>query len=183
MNRLVRALLAQPSVVGQVIRDETAPFAVLRDVLGDALFSESEWEAVARDEIAFQAFRTSYLPTVSASDWYAALRQADEMNPDSRSVWWTVMIPSDVGDFGLTAPENSSETELVALFSGPLSGARVFAYDLMRTSPITLPFAHCSPPSWGICAPGSCGGCKARLVWDPTTKSKGIECRCPDPVV
>ncbi len=170
-------------MVGQVIRGETAPFALMRDALGDALFSETEWESVTRDEIALQALRTSYLPTISASDWYAALRQADEIGPDGSPAWWTVMIPADSGDFGLTAPEISSETDLVALFTGPLSSSRVFAYDLTRTSPAALPVAHCSPPSWGICAPGSCGGCKARLVWDPATKSKGIECRCPDPVV
>jgi hypothetical protein len=89
------------------------------------------------------------------------------------------MVPMSAST-GITVPQDSSATELIALFTGPLSDPRPLAYDLAARQLAELPAAHCSPPSWAICAPGSCGGCKPFKFWDPVAGSEGLECRCPD---
>jgi hypothetical protein len=179
MNRLVKALLTRPPVAELAIQPDSVPFDLLRDALGDALFSTTEWESLSRNAGAIRDLHTGYLPTINASDWNTALRLAEETVADGRAGWWTIMIPWG-SNFGLTVPQDSTGIELIALFTGPLSNSRTIAYDVTRGSVIDVSATHCSPPSWGICAPGSCGGCKARQVWDPATRSKGIKCRCPD---
>lgn len=179
MNRLVKALIAQPLNAEVARRADRLPFGLLREALGASLFSGAEWEAISGNERVIRDLRTGYLPVVNSSDWTAALRLADEADVNGGSNWWTVMIPLS-HDIGLTVPQDSSDADLIALFSGSLSSAQTIAYNLAQVQSAIVPVAHCSPPSWGICAPGSCGGCKACLVWDPVTKTKGITCRCPD---
>jgi hypothetical protein len=184
MNRLVKALLAEPSVVDRTTRaGRQVPFTLLRAALGDTLFSASEWESVTRNGDISQVLSNAYLPVISASDWETAIRLAEDVSSTDEPEWWTVMIPSETGNAGLTAPQNSADDEVIALFTGPLSNAQTIAYDPSFGSLVRAPTGHCSPPSWGKCTGGRCGRCKARLVWDPATRTKGIRCRCPDLVI
>lgn len=180
MNRLVKELLGRVSVLRLATQGETASFDLLRDALGETLLTGTEWDSVLRNEATLQTLRMSYLPVIGASDWYAALGEADEIAPAGSTSWRTVMIPSDDSGFGLTAPQDSSDLDLIALFTGSPSNAQVLVYQPSRGSLSQLPITHCGPPSWGVCAPGTCGNCKAYKVWDRATQSKGVECRCPD---
>jgi hypothetical protein len=154
-------------------------FDLLQDSLGDAMVSGTELESLFGDAGVFRTLRAGYLPIINASDWDAALRLAEEPDANIRLGWWTVMLPLN-NRLGVTVPQDSGPDELIALFTGPQSNPQILAYDPVARRLAELPVAHCSAPSWGICAPGSCGGCKASRVWDPVTKSKGIRCRCPD---
>lgn len=76
------------------------------------------------------------------------------------------MIPATTGEAGLTAPQDSSNASLVALFTGPADDARTLVYDPVRRSVAEhSPGTHCGLLSRGRCAPGICGGCRARKVW------------------
>jgi hypothetical protein len=152
----------------------------LRELLGAALFSETEWQSVAAKEELTQRLSAGYLRTITASDWDVALRLAEGVSSAGGPGWWTVMIPSADGQAGITAPQDFAEDELIALFTGPPDDAKTITYYPGQVSLADLSAEHCSPPSWGICSPGICGGCKARTVWDSVTQSKGIRCRCPE---
>jgi hypothetical protein len=179
VNRLVEALLARPHVIDLAVQEEATPFDLLTEMLDDALFSRSEREVIVGDPGLHRRLRAGYLPTITAPDWDGALTLADR-NGGGGSGWWTVMIAAPGGGVGLTVPQDSSEDKLVALFTGPADDAGTLVYDPATGSVFDLSRqAHCGPPSRGRCAPGTCGGCRARKVWNKAT-GFGIACRCPD---
>ena len=180
MNRLVNALLARPHVIDLAVQRGAAPFELLRQGLGDALLSVQEWESIAHDSRLLDPLSTGYLPIITAPDWDGAL-SLTEGRTVGGSGWWTVMIPATTGQVGLTIPQDSSNAGLIAMFSGPADTARVLVYDPASGSLTRAPGeAHCAAPSRGLCAPGICGGCAARKVYDEATRSIGIKCQCPD---
>jgi hypothetical protein len=180
VNRLVKALLERPDVIDLAVQREAAPFDLLLETLGDALLTGPERESIGSDMELIQRLRAGYLQTITAPVWEAALTLA-EGAPVREAGWWTVMLPASNGRRGLTVPQDSAEAELVALFTGPTDDARTLVYDPTTSSVADLLETHCSnPPIWGLCVPGTCGGCRAQPVWDPATNSKSIMCRCPD---
>lgn len=184
MNRLVKALLGRPDAVDRLAeRPGVVPFDGLLAALGDALLRGPERVAFVNNPVLVQGLQTGYLPSINASDWLDALRVAEEEAPANETGWSTVMIPSSSSGRGLTVPQDPTGADLIVLFAGPPSAARILAYDPTQGSLVDLPTSHCSPPSWGTCSGGTCGRCKACRVWDPVTKSKAIRCRCPDQAV
>ena len=179
MNRLVDALIAHPQVVEQMAGQEDARFGSLLDTLGDALFSESELHRIQNDPQLRQRLDTSYLLTISAPDWEYAL-SLTENRTAINSGWWTVMVAGTSGHFGLTAPQDGSGAELVALFTGPAASAGILAYDpaLGTVSEVTGG-PHCGPPSRGRCDKRNCPDCDPAEVYDEATHSTGIKCTCP----
>src|SRR5262249_46872590 len=154
-----------------------------RELLGAAMFSETEWQSVAVEEALIQRLSVGYLKTITASDWDVALRLAEGVSSAGGPGWSTVMIPSADGRAGITAPQDSADDEIIALFTDPPWDRETIAYYPGQGSLVDLSAEHCHPPSWGICSPGICGGCTARIVWDSATQSKGIRCRCPEQAV
>jgi len=179
---LVEALRARPQVINLVGQGEVAPFKLLMETLGEALFNEPERESIVGDAGLRRSLGAGYLPTITAPDWDGALSLA-ERDGVGGDGWWTVMIPAPTGGVGLTVPQDSSAAELVALFTGPVDNAGTLVYNPATGSLIDLsPGGHCRPPSRGRCAPGTCGGCRARRVWDKAA-GLGIKCRCQDQAV
>jgi hypothetical protein len=177
VNRLVKALNARPQVIEQTAGQRDPSFGLLLDALGDAVFSESELHRIQNDPQLRQRLETSYLPTISAPDWEDAM-SLTENRTAINSGWWTVMIAGTSGHFGLTAPQDGSGAELVALFTGPAASVWILAYDpaLGTLSEVTSR-PHCGAPSRGRCYEGTCHGCKAFEVYDEATHS-GIKCMC-----
>jgi hypothetical protein len=180
MNRLVKALVAQPSAVELAVQRNTVPFDLLRELLGAALFSEVEWGSVAAEEATIERLRDGYLQVIPALAWDFALGLAEVVSSAGGTGWRTVMIPSADGQAGITVPQDSSDEELIALFTDLPLGLETIVYYPGQGSLVDLSAEHCRPPSWGVCSSGVCGGCKARIVWDSATQSKGIRCRCPE---
>lgn len=178
MNRLVNALMARPQVIERTAGHEDARFGSLLDALGDTVFSESELHRIQDDRPLRQRLEESYLPTISAPDWEYALTLTENRTAIN-SGWWTVMIPGTSGHFGLTAPQDGSASELVALFTGPAASAGILVYDpaLGAVKDVTGG-PHCGPPSRGRCGEGICYGCAAFEVYDEATHSTGIKCMC-----
>lgn len=116
MNRLVDALLANSEAVDLAARDEAAPFDLLVAALGESLLRVPERELINRNDNLRQRLRACYLPSITAQDWDGALRLTD--GEEIATGWWTVMIAATTGGIGLTAPQDASATELVALFTG-----------------------------------------------------------------
>jgi hypothetical protein len=178
MNRLVNALIAHPEVVEQAAGQEDARFGSLLDTLGDVVFSESELRRIQNDPQLRQRLETSYLPTISAPDWEHALSLTENRTAVS-SGWWTVMVAGTSGHFGLTAPQDGSRSELVALFTGPTASAGILAYDPALGAVIDATGGpHCGPPSRGLCDKRNCPGCNPAEVHDPATRLTGIKCSC-----
>lgn len=176
MNRLVDALLANSAVVDLVAQGETASFDLLVEALGDGLLSMPERELINGNDDLRQRLRAGYLRSITAQDWDGALRLTE--GEEIAAGWWTVMIAATTGRIGLTAPQDSSATGLVALFTGPVSDAAVLAYDPVRGCFADLPTdAHCMLGSDGLCGGGICGQCRSKTVWDKT--GRGIRCSCP----
>jgi hypothetical protein len=176
VNRLVDALLANSEVVDLAARRETASFDLLVDALGDSLLSAAERELIYRNRDLYQQLGTCYLPSITARGWDGALRLAE--GEEIATGWWTVMIGAPSGGIGLTAPQDSSLTRLVELFTGATPNAGVLVYDPAQGIIVDLPrSAHCgSPTPDGLCK-GTCGKCLPKKVWDKT--GRGIRCSCP----
>jgi len=175
MNRLVDALLANSEIVDLAARGEMAHFDLLVEALGDRLLSMPERELINRDDDLSQRLRAGYLPSITAQDWDGALRltEGEEMAVG----WWTVMIAATTGTIGLTMPQDSSVTQLVALFTGPAPDAVVIAYNPVLGRFADLPpSAHCMAGPDGKCR-GTCGECRSNRVLDKT--GRGIICSCP----
>lgn len=179
MNRLVTALTAHPQVIELFAGQERAPFDVLLRRLGDDLLSGPERQII-RSRAIGRRLQPSYLPTISFGDWERALSLAASRTT-GRSGWYTVMIPAADGLSGLTAPQNDSNSELIALFALPYDDPAILVYDPALGSVIELAGEpHCGVPSRGLCSPGTCGGCHPAKVRDKATGSIGIKCVCPD---
>jgi hypothetical protein len=178
VNRLVSALIAHPQVIEQTAGQEDPSFAPLLDALGDAVFSESELHHIQNDPQLRRRLEKSYLPTISAPQWEYALSLTENRTAID-SGWWTVMIAGPSGHFGLTAPQDDSAAELVALFTGPAASVQILVYDpaLGMVSDVTGG-PHCGPPSRGRCYEGRCHGCSAFEVYDKATHLTGIKCLC-----
>jgi hypothetical protein len=175
VNRLVDALLTNSEVVDRAARDQAASFDLLAGALGDSLLSAPERELIDRNDDLRQRLRACYLPSITAQDWDGALRltEGDEI----ATGWWTVMIAATTGVIGLTAPQDSSVTGLIALFTGSAHDAGLLIYDPARGHVVDLPpDAHCVLAPDGLCPKGSCGQCKSKTVWDKT--GRGIRCSC-----
>ena len=174
MNLLVDALLARPDVVDLAVQREVTTFDLLLEELGDTLLSGPERESISHGGL-FQDLSMAYLPTITAPEWDGALRLAQ--GQEIATGWWTVMIAASTGGVGLTVPQDSSGTGLVALFTGPAAAAGTLVYDpALGTLVDAPPEVHCAPPRSGRCATGSCGGCHSVKVLDKT--GRGIKCRC-----
>jgi len=182
VNRLVTALIAHPQVIGQTAGQEDVRFGLLLDALGDSAFSESELDRIQNDSQLRQRLESSYLPTISAPDWEHAL-SLTENRTAIRSGWWTVMIADPSGHFGLTAPQDGSRAELIALFTGPADSTGVLVFDPALGAVIDVIGApHCGPPSRGRCDTQNCPDCEPAEVYDEATHSTGIKCACPHQV-
>jgi hypothetical protein len=176
VNRLVDALLANSEVVDLAGRNETAPFDLLMGALGDSLFSGPERELINRNDDLRQRLGACYLPSITAQDWDGALRLTE--GEAIASGWWTVMIAATTGRIGLTAPQDSSVTALVALFTDAAPNATVLVYDPALGRVVDLaPGTHCLLTTDGLCRAGTCGQCRSQTVWDKT--GRGIRCSCP----
>jgi hypothetical protein len=175
VNRLVDALLARPDVVSRAVERDVVTFDFVLDALGEAALTRSEKQTVFDDAGLLHDLNASYLPTITAPQWDGALRLT--RGEAIASGWWTVMIPAVSGLVGVTIPQDSSPTDLVALFTGPVNSAGTLVYDPTRGCLVDAPAGeHCASPSLGICRPGFCGGCRSVLVLDKT--GRGIKCRC-----
>jgi hypothetical protein len=180
VNRLVSALIARPQVIDRTAGYDRASFELLLDALGDDLLSGRERDPLRSDPALSRRLREGYLPIISASEWQDALSLAANRTASS-SGWRTVMIAAVGGHAGLTAPQDSSLPELVALFTGSYNDPGVLIYDPTLRSVTALPGgAHCGVPSRGLCSPGACGGCAPATVYDTATGGRGIKCVCPD---
>lgn len=180
MNRLVNALMARPQVIDETAGHERAPFGTLLEALGDDLLSGPERGILQSDPALSRRLQESYLPAISAAQWQDALTMAGNRTAAS-SGWWTVMIAAPGGRRGVTAPQNGSAPELVALFTPPYSHPGVLIYNpALRSVTELADGAHCGLPSRGRCAPGRCGGCVPATVYDAAAGGMGIKCVCPD---
>jgi hypothetical protein len=169
-------LLAHSEVVDLAARDETAPFDLLVVALGDGLLSVPERELINRSDDLRQRLGACYLRSITAQDWDGALRVTE--GEEIATGWWTVMIAATTGRIGLTAPQDSSATGLIALFTGSAPNAELLVYDPARGRVVDLdPAAHCVLAPNGLCPKGSCGQCRSKTVWDKT--GRGIRCSCP----
>jgi hypothetical protein len=182
VNRLVNALIAHPRVIEIIAGHEDAPkdipFESLLEALGDAVFSRSELRRIQDDLQLRQRLVSSYLPTISAPDWEDAL-SLTENRTAINSGWWTVMIAGTSGHFGLTAPQDGSESDLVALFAGAAASAVILAYDPALGTVIKVTGGpHCGLSVRGRCFEGTCHECAAFEVYDEATHSTGIKCMC-----
>jgi hypothetical protein len=178
MNRLVTALIQRPQIIEQMAGQSEAPFAQLRDLLADVLFSQSELRRIQLDSQLRRRLERSYLPTISAPEWGNAL-SLTESRSASNSGWWTVMVAGASGRFGLTVPQDGSQAELIALYTGLAENARVIVYYPASATVDEAPDGpHCGPPSRGRCLEGSCRGCVAFEVYDEPSHSTGIKCMC-----
>jgi hypothetical protein len=183
MNRLVNAVIARPQVIEQAAGQERASFEFLMRVLGNDLFSDPERQLIEGDPELRSRLHGGYLPTISATDWEHALSLTANRTAAS-SGWWTVMIPATDGRSGLTAPQDGSETALVALFTGPPENVRVLAYDPANGSAVEIASGrHCGRPSRGLCGLSRCPNCVAVEVYDQATGGPGIKCICPHQAV
>jgi hypothetical protein len=175
MNRLVDALLANSEVVDLAARRRTAPFDLLADALGDSLLSAQEREQINRDRYLYRRLSACYLPSITARGWDDALRLAE--GEEIAAGWWTVMIGTSSGGVGLTAPQDSSLTELIELFTDTTPYSGVLVYYPAEGRIVDLPpDVHCGPAPDGLCR-GTCGQCRSKTVWDRT--GRGIRCSCP----
>src|SRR5262245_61246270 len=127
MNRLVDALLDHPDVVDLAVQSDAAGFELLVEELGDALLSRRERYIIVRNAELRSRLCTGYLPIMTAVAWNTALNLTQGDAPASG--WWTVMIASTTGHRGLTAPQDSSDVELIALFAGPAIDAVTLVYN------------------------------------------------------
>jgi len=178
VNRLVSALIAHPQVIEQTAGQEDPTFGLLLDALGDAVFSESERNQIQNDPELLRRLETSYLPTITAPSWKRAL-SLTENRTALNSGWWTVMVAGTSGQFGLTAPQDDSEAELVALFTGPSASVHILVYNpaLGAISEVTGG-SHCGPAPRGRCFEGRCHECAAAEVFDKMTGASAIKCIC-----
>ena len=148
VNRLVDSLLAHPEAIDQVAGEEEVSFDLLAGILGDHLLGGPEWEWESKPGVAElrRPLSVGYLPTISASEWDRAFRDAEDGLAGAPGGWWTVMVPGTARDVGLTVPQDSSRADNVALFTGrPARDAQVLAYDRSRRSPVDLSRgSHCS---------------------------------------
>jgi hypothetical protein len=175
----VTALTAHPEVIGLFAGQERAPFDLLLRGLGDDLLSGPERQII-RSRAIGRRLQPGYLPTISFGDWQGALSQAANRTT-GRSGWYTVMIAAFDGLSGLTAPQDGSSSELIALFAPPYDDPAILVYDPALGSVTELASElHCGAPSRGRCSPGTCGGCHAATVRDKATGGIGIKCVCPD---
>jgi hypothetical protein len=180
VNRLVKAVLAHPDVVDEVIPRGRADFEFLLRRLGDELMTEQEWAALPPDPVDGPPLRAGYLPVITAIEWEQALDSAEE-GPDDAG-WGTVMLRNSSGDFGVTAPQDPSDDPVIALFAGPPDNAQPVVYRLLENTYVDLAVgAHCGTYSRGLCGPGICGGCRPRKIWD-VAAGDAIKCRCDDQV-
>jgi hypothetical protein len=178
MNRLVKALIARPQVIEQTAGQGDPSFGLLLDALGDLVFSGSELQRIQADLQLRQRLETGYLPTISAPDWNYAM-SLTENRTAIKSGWWTVMVAGASGHFGLTAPQDGSGSEVVALFTGPAASAEILVYDpALGTLGEVTGGPHCGPPSRGRCREGTCHGCEPFEVYDEASHSTGIMCMC-----
>jgi hypothetical protein len=174
--------MERPQVIEQTVGQEEARFGQLLDALGDVLFRESELHHIQNDLQLSRRLGESYLPTISAPAWDHAL-SLTENRTTINSGWWTVMIADASGHFGLTAPQDGSGAELVALYTGPADSAQVLAYDpVLGTVREVAGGPHCGQAVRGRCFEGRCHGCAAYEVYDEKSHSTGIKCVCPHQV-
>jgi hypothetical protein len=178
VNRLVDALIARPEAIDVGEGHERVPFPPLLEVLGGTLLTRVEQERIEADPDLAVTLDNGYLPTIASWEWRDALRQA-EQTVDDASGWRTVMIAAQSGEFGVTVPEDGTGEDVLVMFAPPYSMPRLLTYHPGTGTLIVISDqAHCTPPSRGICEPGTCGGCRARKVRDRT--GEAIMCRCPD---
>ena len=178
MNRLVKVLMEHPQIIERTAGQGNAGFGLLMDALGDVVFSTSELHRIQDDSQLRHRLETSYLPTISAPDWENAL-SLTENRTASNSGWWTVMIAGTSGRFGLTAPQDSSASDLVTLFAGPAASVRILAYDPVLGTATEVPGGpHCGMSNNGLCFEGTCHGCAPFEVYDEATHNPGIKCMC-----
>jgi hypothetical protein len=192
VNRLVAALLQRPDVIDPARPAGVVQLHELLRLLGsDAIFGSPDWLDRALEREASgggpprraELILASYIAVETASAWNAAVGEAaSPARVPSDDMWRTVLIPGTTGSHGFTAPQRYTSDEYVALFAGREDGARILLLSPERHTArsIAKGDGHCSPPVRGICAPGTCGGCRTVAVWDPSTNGQGLACQCPD---
>src|ERR1022692_442298 len=104
--------MANPQVVELAVQKGRASFGSLVDQLGDTLLSRPERDFLFGDPNLLSRLQAGYLRTITAPDWDGALRLT--VGQEIATEWWTVMIPAASGLVGLTLPEDSSRTALLA---------------------------------------------------------------------
>lgn len=177
MNRLVDALRLRRQLIDRAVPQGRMSYSLLADELGSAMLSDAE-RAVIEDHPEFlRRLSRGYLPIITAGQWNSALQNARPASGVGAG-WWTVMVAATSGQAGVTVPQDSSRTNLVALFRDAQLGFRTEAYDpALETFLDTSADGHCSALVRGRCAPGECGGCSSERVWDKAT-GEGIKCIC-----
>jgi hypothetical protein len=178
VNRLVALLRRHPEVAVAAVEGESASFAWLADAFGDELLSRQERDDLAADQQLSRTLADSYLFVITAEEWGRGTVLAGARPPVGAD-WWITMVPAGSTGRGLTAPEDASARELIALFGGPPDRVRPVVVDPARRDRVTVAVStHCPPPIRGVCAHGLCGGCKERRVYEPQQGGEARVCRC-----
>ena len=177
MNRLVTVLQHEPALVTEAARRERVDFTWLLEALGDKMMNNGELAALHAAPQAEATLSNGYLQAITGGEWDAVLGSSEEY-PQHVSDWWTVMVPGD-SSLGLTLPEDASSDELVALLGGPPESAVPISWNPATLTLNVVSADHCLPVTRDGCAPGTCGGCRSRRVYNKRT-GYGVECRCDD---
>jgi hypothetical protein len=183
MNLLVSLLSERQDLAVWAVQGEIIPYGWLAESLSDDLFGSRSGLIRTNEELQ-EILSFSYLPVISGPQWDEALRMSDPgsdwLEVPHEPTWWEVMIPAGQTGLGITAPQDSSPEELVALFLR--SDGSVVAFEAQTgrlVRGLSGNLQHCSPPHRGRCGPGLCGGCSSRRVYDERF-GFGIACRCDD---
>ena len=179
MNRLVTILQHEPALVTEAARRERVDFAWLLEALGDKMMNNRELVALHATPQAEATLSNGYLQAITDGEWDVVLRSSEE-DPQHVSDWWTVMVPGD-SSLGLTLPEDASSDDLVALLGGLPGSAVPISWNPATLTLNVVSADHCLPVTKDGCAPGTCGGCQGRRVYNKRT-GYGVECRCDDQV-
>jgi hypothetical protein len=177
MNRLVTILQDEPALVTDAARQVRVDFTWLLEALGEKMMDSRELAALQATPRAAAALSDGYLPAITAGEWDAVLRSSEE-EPQHVGGWWTVMVAGD-SSLGLTLPEDASADDLISLLGGPFESATPISWNPATLTLNVISTNHCPPVTRRGCAPGTCGGCRSRRVYNRRT-GYGVECRCDD---
>jgi hypothetical protein len=125
------------------------------------------------------ALTGAYLPIITTESWRQTLNGWQEGEPLQDSEWFTLFIADMTGQQGITVPQSTESSDLVAAWSGNPHKADLVVFEPKQSLLLHFAVNHCAPPSWNTCGSGRCGNpCQLTTLSD-VKWGEVKTCRCP----